>query len=570
MPNPRFHGWIVAVAAALVLLPRLGATPLWDDDEPKNAACSLAMLDDDDWVVPRFDGHLRIEKPPLVNWLQIAGIALCGRNETGVRIGSALLTIGTCLLTWRLGMLLYGPSVGLIAGLAMATCAWTAVAGRASTPDAPLTFFTTLALFLFAREAFHRRAVAGPAKLSLCAALSLGAVGGAAVLAKGPIGLVIPAAACAAFAAIRAAAPPRPTLMAVVAGLRPLAVTTAFLGVAAPWYAWVTIRTNGEWLRGFILVHNMQRFAAPMEGHSGPLSYYPAVIGVGFFPWSIVLAAVAVHAVWTTCVRESPGRSPMMLMVCWLASWIGILSMAGTKLPGYIWPAYPALAVATAHFLVCWQRGDVPWLRRIGDPHRLSTIIMRVAMLVLLGGGLAISVGLPVATLRWTPDAAWLGFVGVIPVVAAVIGWRAVSAGHRRRAVATIACAGGLLTILLATVAAPRIGNEATPRALFGGDDLAHKPLASFQNAPPSLVFYFGRPVPRVETPEAVAGHLASRPDSLLVVDSRLMSAVERAIPASHDVVARVKTVSARTLVLIGPTPPRLAGDAVSRPGESP
>ena len=75
-----------------MLLVRLGGQALWDDDEPKNAACSLAMLDAGDWVVPTFNGRLRIEKPPLVNWLQIAGFTAFGRNETGARIGSALLT----------------------------------------------------------------------------------------------------------------------------------------------------------------------------------------------------------------------------------------------------------------------------------------------------------------------------------------------------------------------------------------------------------------------------------------------------------------------------------------------
>ena len=76
MPHKRFHGLIVAGVAAVVLLTRLGTTPLWDDDEPKNAACSVAMLDANDWVVPTFDGRLRIEKPPLTNWLHIAGMSV--------------------------------------------------------------------------------------------------------------------------------------------------------------------------------------------------------------------------------------------------------------------------------------------------------------------------------------------------------------------------------------------------------------------------------------------------------------------------------------------------------------
>ena len=146
-------GLTVAIVAALVLLPNLGGPPLWDDDEPRNAACSLAMHRTGDWVVPTFNGRLRVEKPVLVNWLHLAGFAVAGVNETGVRLASALLTIGTCLLTLHISQALFRPEVGLWAGLAMATCLWTGVSGRAATPDAPLVFCTTLALWLFVRGA---------------------------------------------------------------------------------------------------------------------------------------------------------------------------------------------------------------------------------------------------------------------------------------------------------------------------------------------------------------------------------------------------------------------------------
>ena len=130
MIHPRLHAAFIAMAAACTLLVNLGGPALWDDDEPKNAACSLAMLDSGDWVVPTFNGRLRVEKPPLANWVQMAGFSLCGRNEAGARIGSAVLTIGTCLFTWRIGCSLVGSAGGFLGGLVMATCIWTAIGGR--------------------------------------------------------------------------------------------------------------------------------------------------------------------------------------------------------------------------------------------------------------------------------------------------------------------------------------------------------------------------------------------------------------------------------------------------------
>ena len=439
MPHPRFHAWIVAGVAAVVLLTRLGATPLWDDDEPKNAACSVAMLDSNDWVVPTFDGRLRVEKPPLVNWLHIAGMAIFGRNETGVRIGSALLTIGTCLLTWRLGVILFSPAVGLLGGITMATCVWTAVGGRASTPDAPLVFFTTLALVCFAREITRVGLGHGHVRLSLGGAVAIGASSGAAVLAKGPIGCVIPAVACAAFAAVRARSAERPSLRETLTGLRPLVVIAAMLAVALPWYAWVTIRTDGEWLRGFFLVHNVGRFAAPMEGHSGSLAYYPIVIGIGLFPWSLVLAAMLVNIVATLRSNDHPQRVPMQLMACWAGAWVGILSLAGTKLPGYVWPAYPALALTTGCFLDAWQRGEIGWLTWSRRPAWAASGIMQIGFAVVMASGVAIAIALPLAARRWAPGSEWMGAVGIVPMLGAAVGWRATMAGKPCQALAAVA-----------------------------------------------------------------------------------------------------------------------------------
>jgi 4-amino-4-deoxy-L-arabinose transferase-like glycosyltransferase len=567
MPHPRFQGWIVAGVAALVLLPGLGATPLWDDDEPKNAACSVAMLNANDWVVPTFDGRLRIEKPPLVNWLHIAGIAVCGRTETGVRLGSALLTIGTCLLTWQLGRILVSPAVGLLGGLIMATCIWTSVGGRASTPDAPLVFFTTLTLVLFARDATTRAADGGRVRLGLATAIGIGAACGAAVLAKGPIGFVIPAAACAVYAAIREWSAEKPSFRGGLSGLRPLIVTAAMLAVALPWYAWVTIRTDGEWLRGFFLVHNVGRFAAPMEGHSGPLAYYPIVISIGLFPWSLVLVAMVVNTVATLRSPRHPQRMPMQLLASWAGVWIVILSLAGTKLPGYVWPAYPALAVATACFLDAWQRGDIHWLSWSRHQERWSAWIMHAGWCVLAATGLALAIGLPMVARRWAAGSEWIGIVGIVPLLAAAAGWRATVARRPWQALASITAGGGLLAVALAAIVAPTIGRVATPRALLAAskagpfaDSLSTDAVASFRRTPPSIVFYAGGPLPTLETPADVARHLAAHADARLIVTSRMIDELADSIPASHGVVAETRTVSARHLLLIGPLPPpRLA-----------
>ncbi|NBT13372.1 MAG: glycosyltransferase family 39 protein [Planctomycetia bacterium] len=551
----RFHAPLIVAAAACTLLVNLGGPALWDDDEPKNAACSLAMLDSGDWVVPTFNGRLRVEKPPLVNWVQLAGFAVCGRNETGARLGSALLTIGTCLLTWRIGRRLFDAATGLLAGLAMATCLWTAVGGRAATPDAPLAFCTTLGLWLFARSM-------RPEGLSAAGAAAIGAACGLATLAKGPVGLVLPAGAFVLFAGWRAVSGDARSWRAALTDLRLPTIFTTAAAVALPWYAGVTAATGGEWLQGFFLVHNVGRFAAPMEGHAGSVLYYPGVIAIGLFPWSIVLLAMIVHA--AAVLRHRPvgtRRTGVALLACWCLAWIGAFTCSGTKLPGYVWPAYPALALCTAVFFVDWARGAT--LFGVA-PHGLgharvlqrSTRVMQVAWAALAAGGAAIAVGLPIGAAIASPGDEWLGVLGLVPIAGAVVAWRHDAAGRPHRAIAALAIVSCLLVTLLAAVAADRFSRAQGVRESVA--ELAATgpgPWACFWNVPPSIVFYAGTTVAKLDTPADVTRHLTAHPQARLVIDSRHEPLVREAFPAGCTVLARIPTFEDRHYLVVGPPP---------------
>jgi len=575
VPSSRFHGPFVAAAAALVLLVGLGRPALWDEDEPKNAACSLAMLDGGDWVVPTFNGRLRIEKPPLVNWVQMAGFAAFGRNEFGARIGSALLTIGTCLLTWQIGCRLLEPAAGLLGGLAMATCVWTAVGGRAATPDAPLLFFTTLALFLFVREvAPHGRNDAWPSardtwRMPWRSAAAIGGSCGAAMLAKGPVGLVLPLAAFLLFAGWSAPQRCREPLRGSLARIRPLTIVATAVLVAAPWCVWVAIRTDGAWLRGFLLVHNVERFTTTMEGHAGTILYYPLVIACGLFPWSIVLAATVWHA--TAILRsadEDPRRLPLVLLASWAVAWIGGFSCSGTKLPGYVWPAYPALAIATGLLLHDWSRGRMAVPSSCRFPHLSSARVMRVAWSILAASGIAIAVGLPLAASRVAPGGWWLGLLGIIPCAAAAAAWRSQSAGVPARSLAILAIAACLLVTSLASIGAEWFSRMQEPRQLVArlGRRAADARWAYLWNVPPSLVFYSGGSMRKLDTPADVAAHLADDPRALVVIDSRQEPLVSPALPPGCGVLSRIRTLSAPEYLLIGPLPTPAGAALASNP----
>jgi 4-amino-4-deoxy-L-arabinose transferase-like glycosyltransferase len=577
MQISRSSGLAVAAAAALVLLPNLGGPPLWDDDEPRNAACSLAMHRTGDWVVPTFNGRLRVEKPVLVNWLHLAGFAAVGVNETGARLASALLTVGTCLLTMHIGGTVFRPAVGPWCGLAMATCLSTGVGGRAATPDAPLVFCTTLALWLFIRAA---RAAAGgdvgwrdgPVRLTRWGAVGVGVACGLAMMAKGPIGVALPLLGLGSFCWWQAALDPGRVgsrlarLWAAFAsachGLRPQFILAAAAAVALPWYVAVTIRTEGAWLHGFLFIHNLGRLAAPMEGHSGSvILYYPIVILIGMFPWSTASVLVARHAVAT--VRNGCGSTNavgMRLVICWIAAWLVPLSLSGTKLPGYIWPAFPAIAVAVGLFVADW----------IDKPSAATDRWMRLAWLSLAASGLALAIGLPLVTRRLAPGAEWLGLIGLVPLGGAGIAWAAQSLSSRRAASATwAAVACGTLALLL-TVGPACVGHVGGTRQLMAAvreHERATTPIASFR-APASAVFYAGRiaptgTVPQLAKPSEAATFVADNPGGHLVVNARFEKQVVSKLPPHYGVLrAATSFPSLQEVLLIGP---RTSADAPSR-----
>lgn len=566
LPSSRIAALLVAGTAAMVLFVQLGNGPLWDDDEPKNAACSAAMLDSGDWVVPRFNERLRIEKPPLVNWLQMAGFALCGVNEWGARISSAVLTIGTCLLTWRIGIRLFGHASGLLGGLAMASCIWTAIGGRAATPDAALVFCTTLGAFFFVRDRFPApNAPAQTERGSPGSSLGLGVATGLAVLAKGPIGILLPLASLLLWELGEKRLTPcaqndaglRSRLAAAIVSLRLHVVLAIAAMVAGPWYAWVTWRTNGSWLSGFFLIHNVERFTTSLEGHSGSVLYYPVAIAMGLYPWSIVLLAVVIHLGWELFHGDAARQRSVRFLVSWAFIWIGFFSCASTKLPGYVWPAYPVLAIGTGVFFDDWRQKRLNWEGRSGLSAVIGDRVMTVAWACLAAGGLAIAGGLAWigTTMQGTT---WLALIGCLPILAACLAGSFETRGRRDWAVGTLALSAVGLLVLLGGCAAGRLAHLQGVTPLLVG--LPHPATAyrwaSLETPPPSLVFYARSSVELHQRPASAIGHLTADADRLLVIPSRLETVVVPLLPSGFGILGRKAATFDGGFTLVGPIRP--------------
>jgi 4-amino-4-deoxy-L-arabinose transferase-like glycosyltransferase len=351
------HYALLLTAGAALFLVNLGGPSLWDVDEGRNATAAYEMLEADEWVIPTFNAELRSHKPVLLYWLQMAAYLVLGVNELAARLPSALAALLTILVTYELGRRTFDAATGLLAGLILASAPMFCAAGHFANPDALLNACVALTLL-----AFWRGHVLGARGWFV----QSGAAAGLAFLAKGPTGLLLPAAVVLLFLAWS-------RRLGLLLDRRFFWGVLAFVLVALPWYVWVGVETKGQFLREFFLTHNVQRALTPMEGHRGPPYYYVGVLLVGFAPWSVFLGLALWHA-GRSALRRPRGEQAAdrsepadahRFLLCWLAVYLLAFSAATTKLPNYILPLCAPAALLTARFLERWRRGELTLPRRV-------------------------------------------------------------------------------------------------------------------------------------------------------------------------------------------------------------
>ena len=210
--------------------------------------------------------------------------------------------------------------------------------------------------------------------------------------------------------------------------MRPLTAMAVVLAVAGPWYALVGVETDGQWLIGFFGVHNFGRFLNAMENHRGPIVLLPGARSPSdSFPGRCCSSPCFLH------MQESGGRAASLaarLCAGRARGWpcgSDSFRLAGTKLPSYVVPAYPALALACGCFVDRWLR----------NPLLVSRVWTRLAWGTVALAGVGLVVALPIVAHVFLNDDWILGAVGLIPLVAAVVGWRLSEQRHVRAPMVT-------------------------------------------------------------------------------------------------------------------------------------
>ena len=339
---------LVGVFGLLLFVWRLGLTGLVDETPPLFAASAKAMADTGDWLTPRVNGLPRYDKPPLVYWLMGLGYALPGQslwNPLGTwasRLPSALSSIGLMLLlAWTLlrrpqpspqGQWPDPPQqaiTAVTAALAFALSPLVLLWSRISVSDALFSGLLSAALLLF----WWRYA-------RLCRWWLPWLVLGLAVLAKGPVAVVLAGLTAFLFALLQR---DLPGLWALWRPWRGLALTAA---VALPWYALELLVEGQPYWDSFFGYHNLQRFTGVVNNHLQPWWFFLPVLVVASLPFTPLLLAGLVGALRPRPV--APEQSLQRFAACWLLAVFVFFTAAATKLPSYWIPATPAAGLLIA------------------------------------------------------------------------------------------------------------------------------------------------------------------------------------------------------------------------------
>ncbi|MFZ4573219.1 MAG: ArnT family glycosyltransferase [Phycisphaerales bacterium] len=500
---PGIRGELALVVLCLLLyLPGFFTMPAVDRDEARFVQASRQMLEAPTWhgwIVPRVQERPRLQKPPLIYWLQASSAALCsgrvlGREFAGpdavwmYRLPSLLAAIGTVVMTCRLARRFYAPPAAILAG-ALLACSpvvfWEARQGRA---DMVMLFFTTVAVHALWRclEAPDRTK---PALLGWCGML-WGAVA-LGVLTKGPVTLLVVGLAVLVFGALgegRGVARRIRLVPGLLLSLVPVAV-------------WVGLLTReidlGEYLAG-VWRETGGRAGTAMEGHWGPAGYHTLVVFVGMFPACMLVGPAVVRAARRGLRTEGRGwmmvrnlrrhhRGAAFLLAVIVPSWV-VFEFTGTKLPHYTLPLYPALAVLSARMVFAAPREA-----------RLTRPVLRALLVVFAVGvgAFAVAVWSAAAWMLWRAgDAAnaagLLGF-GVLTAVFAVPFCVKCAAARRYGALLGAAMAAFVFSVIPLGWAAGRWPDMRVSTrlaaALRAADPSGERPIAAVAFHEDSLIF---------------------------------------------------------------------------------
>ncbi|MFH1429381.1 MAG: glycosyltransferase family 39 protein [Candidatus Margulisiibacteriota bacterium] len=334
---------LLAVLSFVLIFWHLGSTTLWQGDEGIYAEIAREMHESGNIITPHYNYAPRFDKPPLYFWLTSLLYMFLGISEFTVRFWPAFFGFATVMLTYLMGTRLWNRATGLISAVVMLTCMQNVVQSRVAIMDTMLTFWLLLCIYCLINwyrdnnwKQFYIASIAA----------------GFAVLVKGPVGVIFPAVVLGISLLIKKD-------LKRVLNPRVLTGFILFILIAAPWYIAAYIQNGAVFINDFFGYQNIARYTKAIEQHGAPWFFYFIILFAGFFPWSpflLIPGAKLVEKITnmgsgtkdqgSVKTHHSNISFESIFFIVWSLFIFVFFSFSQSKLPGYIFPIFPVLALS--------------------------------------------------------------------------------------------------------------------------------------------------------------------------------------------------------------------------------
>tara|TARA_B100000315_G_scaffold208378_1_gene203639 strand:+ start:324 stop:2003 length:1680 start_codon:yes stop_codon:yes gene_type:complete len=366
------HNGILLFLCGVFFFSALGALNLTDNDEGSNAGAPREMLERGDWISPTLNDEPRFAKPIFTYWLIGVSYLVFGVNEFSARFPSAVF--GTLLIIMQYLFLARVATVNVAwwSALCLLLNLEMLAIGRMVLTDMVLIFFITLSLFSF-WIAFSGKTNEKRWYLVFYIAMA------GAMLTKGPVGVIVPLLVVLVFVLVTH------NFRKVICEVRPFVGVLLFLCLTVPWYG-AMLMIHGETYLESAQANTLGRYTNIIGGHGGTILFYIPVLFLGFLPWSgflpLALREVVSDFKMYRTVRDR-GQSLLIFAFCWFVVVFLFFTFSATRLPHYIAPLFPAVAILVAFPIARLISGEM-----CSKPTIAFLIIAVLG--TLLGGSLAV------------------------------------------------------------------------------------------------------------------------------------------------------------------------------------
>ncbi len=309
----------------------IGGLYIYSLDEAKNSECAREMLERGDFIVPTFNYELRTDKPPLHYYFIMLSYKIFGVNEFSARFFSSVFGGLLVLITYLFAKRYSGVYSAFFSVLILISSLHMSVQFHMAVPDPYLIFWINASLFSFFVWYREKKDI----YLYLFYIFS-----GLGVLTKGPVAVVLPFSIVFSFLFLQ-----KSFNREMFRRLKIIKGLLLVLLISVPWYILVWIKTDGVWIKEFILKHNIHRFSEPMEGHGGAFFVTFLFIFFGLLPFSIFFPQVLKKSF------KDRKKDIILFLLLFAGIYTLFFAISRTKLPNYTVPVYPSLAILTGYYL---------------------------------------------------------------------------------------------------------------------------------------------------------------------------------------------------------------------------